>query len=94
MKPIYYKARDGKYYTKFTKNEIKKTIVYDNPETYEYLLFDMDYLYIKDIWDLYQDIEKYLGFANAYAIFGYKDSEAVEETMKKMSEAAADDTNE
>lgn len=96
MKPVFYKSRDGKYYTKLTKNEIKKSIAYDNPSTYEFLLRDMDYLYLKDIWDLYSNIDKYIGFANAYSSFGYEDSAAVEETIKKMNEAeaVADDTNE
>ena len=96
MKPVFYKSRDGKYYTKLTKNEIKKSIRYDNPSTYESLLRDMDYLYIKDIWTLYSNIDKYIGFANVYGNFGYEDSETVERIINQMNEAEepANDTNE
>lgn len=96
MKPVFYKSRDGKYYTKLTKNEIKKSIIYDNPSTYEFLLKDMDYLYIKDIWTMYSNIDKYIGFAQVYGNFGFEDSETVEKAIEKMNEAEneVNDTNE
>ena len=96
MKPVFYKSRDGKYYTKLTKNEIKKSIIYDNPSTYEFLLKDMDYLYIKDIWTMYSNIDKYIGFAQVYGNFGFENSETVEKAIEKMNEAEneVNDTNE
>ncbi len=47
---LYFKDRKGKLYTKQTKNEIKESINPIMPETFIYILKDMDYPYFEDEW--------------------------------------------
>ena len=50
-KELYYTQRDGSLYTKKTKREILDSIDENNPDTFLYLLKEMNYPYFKQIWD-------------------------------------------
>ena len=70
---LYYKYRDGAWYTKYTKEEIKAMIDPDDEKTFLWLLEELDYPYIKKIWDkqkqYWQDqsfFGRYLAFMRLY----------------------------
>ena len=44
---LYFKCRNGEFYTKFTKNEIKQIVDIYDPSTFIFLLKDMDYVWIE-----------------------------------------------
>lgn len=47
MNELYFRCRNGEFYTKFTKNEIKQIVDIYDPSTFIFLLKDMDYVWIE-----------------------------------------------
>ena len=80
----YFRARNGQYYTAFTKDELYEIIDNDNPNSFIPILCILDYPYIKDQWD--KLIKQYGNKAHilgrycslmrlkAYQVFGFDDS--------------------
>lgn len=64
MTKKYYLNRNKKYYTKYSKKEIKNMVNIYDLNTFIPLLKDMDYPYIKAIWD--KIVEEY----NNDTVFG------------------------
>lgn len=46
-KELYFKCRNGEFYTKFTKSEIEQIVDIYDPSTFIFLLKDMDYVWIE-----------------------------------------------
>ena len=46
-KELYFKCRNGGFYTKFTKSEIEQIVDIYDPSTFIFLLKDMDYVWIE-----------------------------------------------
>ena len=80
----YFRARNGQYYTAFTKDALYETIDNDNPNSFIPILHILDYPYIKYAWD--KLMERYGNKAHilgrycslmrlrAYRTFGFDDS--------------------
>ena len=84
---LYFKCRNGEFYTKFTKNEIKQIVDIYDPSTFIFLLKDMDYVWIEKeyqrVFTQWQSgIERHNPFIRyltkmrlkAYSCVGYADS--------------------
>lgn len=50
MKNKYFIKRNGHYYTDFTKEEIYSKIDNNNPKTFVFFLKELNYPYIKTVW--------------------------------------------
>ena len=82
-KELYFKCRNGEFYTKFTQSEIKQIVDIYDPSTFIFLLKDMDYVWIEKEyqrilaqWQSGNPFIRYLATMRlkAYSCMGYADS--------------------
>lgn len=81
----YFRARNGQYYTTFTKDALYETIDNNNPNSFIPILQILDYPYIKYEWDRLMDkygsnahiLGRYCSIMRlkAYQVFGFDDSD-------------------
>lgn len=64
MTKEYFKKRDNTFYTKYTKQQIRKMVNIHNPNTFIPLLKEMDYLYLEELWS------ELVNYYNNDTIFG------------------------
>lgn len=78
---MYYKKRNGEFYTELTKTEILNKIDYNDPTSFLPFLKILDYPYIEKIWKSSLKYEKNFNFSKyvarmrlaAFKNFGYND---------------------
>lgn len=87
IKKQYYQKRNDEFYTKFTKEEILNKIDINDPKSFDFFLKELDYPFIKEIWEIGLKYEKNYSFGKyiarmrlrAYKSFGYLDFNEMEE---------------
>lgn len=87
IKKQYYRKRNNEFYTKFTKEEILNKINVNGLKSVDFFLKELDYPFIKSIWENGLKYEKNYNFGKyiarmrlqAYKSFGYSDFNEKEE---------------
>jgi len=88
LKNKYYQNRQDKFYTKFTKKEILNKVNINEPESFMFFLQELDYPFIKEIWETSLKYDKNFNFGKyisrmrlrAYKSFGYLEGENINGT--------------
>lgn len=89
MKIKYFIARNGQYYTKYSKEDIYSMINNYNPDTFIPFLEALDYPYIKQEWDKLLRYDRIFGKycalmrLRAFRVFSYNDSDWLNEVREK-----------
>lgn len=87
----YFIARNGQYYTKYSKEEIYSMIDNHNPNTFIPFLEALDYPYIKQEWESYllkhrdRIFGRYCALMRlkGFRVFSYNDSDWLNEVREK-----------
>ena len=89
MEKKYFKKRNGEYYTKYTKEEIMNIVNKTDPETFIWLLKELDIPWIPTIWELRSSkrnysMLKYISYMSLqhWKKCTFKDSEDLENAMQ------------
>ena len=87
IKKQYYRKRNNEFYTKFTKEEILNKINANGLKSVDFFLKELDYPFIKSVWEHGLKYEKNYSFGKyiarmrlkSYKSFGYSDFSEKEE---------------
>ena len=91
IEKIYYKKRNGEFYTELTKTEILNKIDYNDPTSFLPFLKILDYPYIEYEWkNLFNRTDKQPNFGRyialmrlaAFRAFSYEESDMLNERRK------------
>ena len=87
MNRKYFRKRDGTFYTKQTKEEIKKNFDINNPDTYIPILKELDRPYFSKMLEICNP--KFGSYINwmascSFRYYGFEDSNLLSETLKEI----------